>query len=62
MDKQENNKRIKFFSSFEEAAAYEIEQQSKLTGPERLAHTTALIKKVYNYKPQKYFRIYFDKI
>lgn len=55
-------KKIKAFTSFEDAEAYELEEKSKLTPLERLANTTALIKKVYNYKPQKYYRIYFDQV
>jgi hypothetical protein len=53
---------VKVFTSFEAAEAYELEQKTKLTPLERLASTTALIKKIYNYKSQKYFRIYFDKV
>jgi hypothetical protein len=58
--KTSENKRIRFFTSFEEAERAEQEQKNKLSGVERLANTTLLIKKIYNYQPQNYFRIYFD--
>jgi hypothetical protein len=69
LEKEKNNtsdnsepKRIRIFSSFEEAEASEIANTLKQTGEERLAEVTQLIKKIYNYKPEKYYRIYFDKV
>ena len=52
-------KHIKVFKSFEEAEAHELEQRRAQDPLERLAQTTALIKKIYNYTPKKYYRIYF---
>ena len=64
-DNNSNNpepKRIRFFSSFEEAEAHEIDGVLKQTGEQRLAEVTQLIKQIYNYKPTRYYRIYFDKV
>jgi hypothetical protein len=55
-------KKIRIFTSFEEAEASEMKQKRNMTPLERLAATVLLIKKIYNYKPQKYHRIFFDKV
>lgn len=62
MSQEKNKKRIQIFRSFEEAEAAELKDKSERTGTENLAIAVELIKKLYDYKPQKYYRIYFDKV
>jgi len=55
-------KRLKIFNSFEEAAELERLHVQHLSPEERLANVVILIKKIYNHKPKKYYRIFFDKV
>jgi hypothetical protein len=55
-------KSISVFNSFEAAEEQELLFRINQDPLERMAETVERIKKLYNYKPQKYYRIYFDKV
>lgn len=55
-------KKISVFKSFEAAEEQELYFRINQDPLERMAETVERIKKLYNYQPKKYYRIYFDKI